>query len=304
MKANMKAVMGAGTAVTAAARRGLLPDLVPDRGISSPSSSNRPDLESQRQAAQSGAAVPPRLLRRVPSYRTEEDSVFGYCWKLADSGAAETRTSSYRFRLFFRLLIWLILSVTNLVAGIIIPYNFSIILASCCLAVSSYIAAATIYQKSDDMNRIVCASLPVTIIILVNYISLAELVDIDKGKAVSDSALENMVEDNRHDRAACNLAMVTDLGLIGCALFVAEACFGLWREFNGEDPNSPPRILDLPVFNARHERRSSGSWDRAKFEAYARARGTEYARAQEIRDEVDDVDAHIMMSATRASDLH
>lgn len=217
--------------------------------------------------------------------------MWGRCWQLAERKAAETQPTNYRFRLYVRLLIWLLLSVTNLVAAIVIPYNFSIILASSCLAVSSYIVAAAAYQNSDHMYRIVFASLPVTIVILINYISLAELVDVDKGKAVADSALENMVEDHKTDRVACRVAMFSDLGLIGCALFVAEACFGLYREFNGEDPNGPPRILDLPVFNARHdrERRSSGSWDRASFEEYARTQG-------EFRH--DD-----LMSATRASDV-
>ena len=223
--------------------------------------------------------------------------MWGACWRLADKRAAEAQVASYKFRLYFRLLVWLALSATNLVAGIIIPYRFSIILASCCLAVSSYIAAAASYQKSDDMSRVVFASIPVCIVILVNYISLAELVDIDTGLAANDTLLENLIEDHPHDRVACRVAMFTDLGLIGCALFVAEACFGLWRESNGEDPTGPPRILDLPVFNARYERerRSTNSWDRAVFEEYAKARG-------EFRH--DDVDmSGVNMSATRASDL-
>ena len=223
--------------------------------------------------------------------------MWGACWRLADKKAAETQVTSYRFRLYFRLLVWLALSATNLVAGIIIPYRFSIILASCCLAVSSYIAAAAIYQKSDEMSRVVFASIPVCIVILVNYISLAELVDIDTGRAANDTHLENLIEDHPLDRVACRFAMFTDLGLIGCALFVAEACFGLWREFNGEDPTGPPRILDLPVFNARYERerRATNSGDRAVFEEYARAMG-------EFRHDDDDMSG-VNMSATRASDL-
>jgi hypothetical protein len=338
MKANMKAVMGAGTragkAVTspitefgrlvgsphptccgaggsasassgsgylltpsaAASYRRLLPDLVPDPRGKLSSSSDRPDLQS------SNLPVPPRLERRPSSQlwwgRAQEESMWGACWRFADKKAAENQVTSYKFRLYFRLLVWLILSVTNLVAGIIIPYRFTIILACCCLAVSSYIAAAAIYQKSDDMNRVVFASLPVCIVILINYISLAELVDIDLGNARNDSALENLIEDHPQDLVACRVAMFSDLGLIGCALFVAEACFGLWREFNGEDPTGPPRILDLPVFNARYERerRSSNSWDRASFEEYAKTQG-------EFRH--DDVDImSVNMSATRASDLH
>ena len=275
--------------------RRLLPDLVPDRPREKPSSSSdRPDLES------SNLPVPPRLQRRPSSQqwlgRAQEESMWGACWTFADKKAAETQVTTYKFRLYFRLMVWLILSLTNLVAGIVIPYKFTIILSCCCLAVSSYIAAAAIYQKSDDMNRVVFASLPVCIVILINYISLAELVDRDNGGAATDSALEDLIEDHPRDRFACRVAMFSDLGLIGCALFVAEACFGLWREFNGEDPNGPPRILDLPVFNARYERgRSSNSWDKASFEEYAKSQG-------EFRH--DDVDIRsVNMSATRASDL-
>ena len=298
--ASASASSGSGYLLTpsaAASYRRLLPDLVPDRPRGKPSSSlDRPDLES------SNLPVPPRLQRRPSSqwwlFRAQEESMWGACWRFADKKAAETQVTSYKFRLYFRLLVWLILSVINLIAGIIIPYKFTIILACCCLVVSSYIAAAAIYQKSDDMNRVVFASIPVCIVILINYISLAELVDIDLGKASEDSALENLIEDHPRDRFACRVAMFSDLGLIGCALFVAEACFGLWREFNGEDPNGPPRILDLPVFNARYERErsSSNSWDRASFEEYAKNQGG-------FRH--DDVDImSVNMSATRASDLH
>ena len=80
--------------------------------------------------------------------------------------------------------------------------------------------------------RVVALTVPFDFVILINYISLAELVDKDNGAAVADSKLEDMIEDHHTDRAACVVTMVMDLLLIACSMFLAEACFELSRAFH------------------------------------------------------------------------
>jgi hypothetical protein len=164
----------------------------------------------------------------------------------------------YRYRLLRWLLIWLGLAVVDLVAAIIIPYDFSIWLAVICLVSGSFIAAAAVTRRSRSLMRVVALTVPFDFVILINYISLAELVDKDNGAAVADSKLEDMIEDHHTDRAACVVTMVMDLLLIACSMFLAEACFELSRAFRGESPSSRPRILDLFSSNS-HSNTPGGS---------------------------------------------
>ena len=77
------------------------------------------------------------------------------------------------------LLLWLALSTVNLVSSIIIPYMPSTVLSIICLLAASFVAKGAFLHSTDVLMQAIKGLVPICLIILINYIALAESVDID-----------------------------------------------------------------------------------------------------------------------------
>ena len=150
-----------------------------------------------------------------------------------------------RLRMLCWLLLWLALSTVNLVSSIIIPYMPSTVLSVGCLLAASFVAKGAFLHSTDVLMQAIKGLVPICLIILINYIALAESVDVDHFRFANEDELERYVESHPVDRFAVHVAMVTDLLLIACAVFVAESCFELTRALYGETRSSRPQILEL-----------------------------------------------------------
>ena len=150
-----------------------------------------------------------------------------------------------RLRMLWWLLCWLALSTVNLVGSIIIPYIPSTVVSAGCLLAASYVAKGAFEHSTEVLMRAIKGLVPVCLIILINYIALAESVDIDHFTFDTEDALERYVIEHPIDNFAVHVCMVVDLLLIGGGLLLAEACFDFIRCLRGEAQSSRPRILEL-----------------------------------------------------------
>lgn len=150
-----------------------------------------------------------------------------------------------RLRMLCWLLLWLALSTVNLVSSIIIPYMPSTVLSVGCLLAASFVAKGAFLHSTDVLMQAIKGLVPICLIILINYIALAESVDIDHFTFDTEDELERYVIEHPIDNFAVHVCMVVDLLLIGGGLLLAESCFDFVRCLRGEAQSSRPRILEL-----------------------------------------------------------
>ena len=150
-----------------------------------------------------------------------------------------------RLRMLWWLLFWLALSTINLVSSIIIPYMPSTVLSIICLLAASFVAKGAFLHSTDVLMQAIKGLVPICLIILINYIALAESVDIDHFTFDTEDELERYVIEHPIDNFAVHVCMVVDLLLIGGGLLLAESCFDFIRCLRGDSQSSRPRILEL-----------------------------------------------------------